>query len=103
MLFPDSDPEYAGISSIELLKEVAALMKSRGYEIANADMTIVAEKPRMERYRESIEYKLAAILETEPGNISLKATTTEKLGFTGREEGIAAEAIVLLKTKEDEG
>ena len=99
-MFPDTDPAYAGISSILLLEEVVKLMQKRGFEVVNADVTIVAEKPRMSEYRERIEQKLAGVLGIEREDISLKATTTEKLGFTGREEGIAAEAAVLLKAKQ---
>ena len=97
-LFPETDPALAGISSLALLSGVVSLMKKRGYEIGNADLTIVAERPRIAPYSGEIERQLASVLETEPENISLKATTTEKLGFTGREEGMAAEAIVLLRT-----
>jgi len=97
-LFPDSDPALAGISSFTLLSGVVSLMKKRGYEIGNADLTLVAERPRIAPYSAEIEKRLASLLETEPERISLKATTTERLGFTGREEGIAAEAIVLLRT-----
>ena len=99
MMFPDTDEKYAGISSILLLEEVVSLMEKLGYEVVNADLTLVAEWPRMTNYREKIELRLAGVLGIEPEDISLKATTTEKLGFTGREEGIAAEAVVLLKAK----
>ena len=98
-IFPDNDPAYEGISSIILLEEVVSLMKKRGYDVVNADITIVAEKPHLSKFREIIEKKLAGVLRTAPENVSVKATTTEKLGFTGREEGIAAEAAILLKMK----
>ena len=98
-IFPDNDPAYEGISSIILLEEVVSLMRKRGYEVVNTDITVVAEKPHLSKFREIIEKKLAGILRTSPENVSVKATTTEKLGFTGREEGIAAEAAVLLKIK----
>ena len=100
ILFPDTDPLFAGISSMALLSGVVSLMNKRGYEIGNVDLTVVAEKPRMAPYYEKIEQRLAGALGTDPLNVSLKATTTEKLGFTGREEGIAAEALVLLKDKQ---
>jgi 2-C-methyl-D-erythritol 2,4-cyclodiphosphate synthase len=77
-------------------------MDRRGYELVNADLTLVAEKPKIAPYREGMEKMLAAALKAEPESISVKATTTEKLGFTGREEGIAAEAIVLLKVRQEE-
>ena len=96
-LFPDTDPAYAGISSIALLTGVVSLMEKRGFEIGNADLTRVAERPHIAPYTGHIEQNLAKALGTDPENVSLKATTTEKLGFTGREEGIAAEAAVLLK------
>ena len=98
-LFPDSDPVYAGVSSMELLNGVVSLMGYRGYVVINADIVLVAEKPRIAPYREVIEQKLAIALGTARENVSLKGTTTEKLGFTGREDGIAAEAVVLLKSK----
>ena len=96
-MFPDTDPAFAGVSSMALLQKVVFLMKERGYGVANADLTLVAERPRMAPYREDIEQRLAVALGTAKENVSLKATTTEKLGFTGREEGIAAEAVILLE------
>jgi len=99
-LFPDSDPALSGVSSMALLSGVVSLMDARGYEVENVDMTIVLERPRMAGYSGAIEERLASALGTDPENVSLKATTTEKLGFTGREEGIAAEAVVLLKSKQ---
>ena len=99
--FPDSDPAYKGVSSIKLLAEVVALMRERGYEIVNADITVVAERPKMAPCRAEVEQRLAEVLGTAPGNVSVKGTTTEKLGFTGREEGIAAEAVVLLRRKNE--
>ena len=98
-LFPDTDPVFEGISSIELLRGVVSLMDRRGYQIENVDLTIVAERPRISPYSTKIEESLAEALATNPKNVSLKATTTEKLGFTGREKGIAAEAVVLIKNK----
>ena len=99
-MFPDTDPRYKGISSMILLREVVSLMDGRGYEAVNADITVIAEKPRLSGYSENIEASLAEALSVDPGCVSLKATTTEKLGFTGREEGMAAEAVVLLRTKQ---
>jgi 2-C-methyl-D-erythritol 4-phosphate cytidylyltransferase/2-C-methyl-D-erythritol 2,4-cyclodiphosphate synthase len=97
--FPDTDDAYKGVSSMLLLADVVALMRGEGCEIANCDMTLVAERPKMAPHRRAVEESLAAALGTAPKNVSLKATTTEKLGFTGREEGIAAEAAVLLRRK----
>jgi len=96
-LFPDTDERYRGISSMKLLSFVMKLVNERHYSIKNADMTIVAERPRIAPVRDSIERSLAAALGVDAGDVSVKATTTERLGFTGREEGIAAEAVVLLR------
>jgi 2-C-methyl-D-erythritol 4-phosphate cytidylyltransferase/2-C-methyl-D-erythritol 2,4-cyclodiphosphate synthase len=95
-LFPDTDESYRGISSMILLKKVSALMREAGYRPENVDMTIVGERPKMAPYRSRIEKSIADALGVAPETVSVKATTTEKLGFTGREEGIGAEAIVLL-------
>ena len=98
-IFPDTDPVLKGVPSMALLKGVVSLMDMRGYEVENADMTVILERPRMADHCEAIEQRLASALGIGFDNVSLKATTTEKLGFTGREEGIAAEAVVLLKPK----
>jgi 2-C-methyl-D-erythritol 2,4-cyclodiphosphate synthase len=94
--FPDSDPTYKGISSLVLLGRVVGLMQQEHYEIGNVDATLIAEKPRLSNYIEHIRSKLAEVLQTSPDRVNVKATTTEGLGFTGREEGIAAQAIVNL-------
>ncbi|MDR3304543.1 MAG: 2-C-methyl-D-erythritol 4-phosphate cytidylyltransferase [Clostridiales Family XIII bacterium] len=94
--FPDTDERYRGVSGMLLLGEVAALLRERGFALANADLTLICEAPRMAPYRSAAERSIAAALGTAPEKISVKATTTERLGFTGREEGIAAEAVVLL-------
>jgi 2-C-methyl-D-erythritol 4-phosphate cytidylyltransferase/2-C-methyl-D-erythritol 2,4-cyclodiphosphate synthase len=99
--FPDTDPQYAGISSLKLLRRVRALMESRAWTIENADMTIIAERPKMARYISDMKEELAAALGLESTCVSIKATTTEGLGFTGREEGIGAQAVVLLRRRED--
>ena len=96
-LFPDSDEAYRGADSGELTKIVASLMEEKGYGLENADVTVVCERPKMAPYIPAIRKNIAELLNTEPERISVKATTTEKLGFTGREEGIAALATVLLK------
>ena len=98
-LFPDTDPVLKGVSSMALLAGVVSLMHKRGYDIENADITLLLERPRMAEHSEAIERNLAPALGVDYHNVSLKATTTEKLGFTGHEEGIAAEAVVLLKPK----
>ncbi|NPV91769.1 MAG: 2-C-methyl-D-erythritol 4-phosphate cytidylyltransferase [Firmicutes bacterium] len=94
--FPDTDPRYAGISSLELLEAVCRLVEQRGYRVGNLDCVIVAERPKLAPFRDQMRENLARVLKTEPQRISVKATTTEGLGFTGRREGIAANAIVTL-------
>ena len=95
--FPDSDPRYKGASSIELLRVVMNLVKERGFRLGNADLTILAEKPKLGLYKEAMRRNLAAVLEVEPTDVNIKATTGEKMGFVGREEGMMAEAVVLIK------
>ena len=94
--FPDSDPRYKGIDSRELLRHVAALLKLRGYAVANVDATIIAQAPRMSPHIPTMVQNIAADLGIEAGAVNVKATTTEELGFTGRGEGIAAQAVCLL-------
>ena len=96
--FPDSDPRYKGASSIELLRVVMGFVKARGLRVGNADLTILAEKPKLAPYREEMQKRLAAVLEVEPTAINIKATTGEKMGFIGREEGMMAEAVALLES-----
>ena len=98
--FPDSDQHYKGASSIELLRVVMELVKKRGYHVGNADLTILAEKPKLGPYREEMRRNLASVLEVAPADINIKATTGEKMGFVGREEGMMAEAVVLLQAQE---
>lgn len=95
--FPDTDPNFKDADSGELLQKVWELVKSRGYELVNADCTIIAQKPKMAPHIEQMKNRISQLLETTPDCINVKATTTEKLGFPGREEGIAAQAVVLLK------
>lgn len=95
--FPDTDPNFKDADSSELLQKVWELVKSRGYELVNADCTIIAQKPKMAPRIEQMKNRISQLLETSPECINVKATTTEKLGFPGREEGIAAQAVVLLK------
>jgi 2-C-methyl-D-erythritol 2,4-cyclodiphosphate synthase len=96
--FPDSDPHYKGASSLELLRVVMELVKKRGFRVGNADLTILAENPKLGPYREEMQKRLAVVLEVELTAINLKATTGEKMGFIGREEGMMAEAVVLLES-----
>ncbi len=96
-LFPDTDPAYAGADSMILLRRVMALPPFREWEIANCDITIEAQRPKIMPHRPAMRHNLAQALELPVDAVSVKATTTEKLGFVGREEGIAARAVVLLE------
>lgn len=98
-LFPDTDPAFAGISSIELLRRVVARVSEGGWLVANADVTLVCERPRLAGYRRAMREGLASALAVAGDAVSVKATTTEGMGFEGRGEGIAAHAVCLL-TKE---
>ena len=95
--FPDSDPTYAGISSVLLLKKVASLMRNEGYNLGNIDITVLAEKPKLAGYIPKMRETLAEALSVPVSSVSIKATTEEGLGFTGAGEGIAAHAVVLLE------
>jgi 2-C-methyl-D-erythritol 2,4-cyclodiphosphate synthase len=98
--FPDSDPRYRGISSLRLLQQVLALPALAAWQLVNADLTLVAEAPRFAPHVAAIRAALAQVLRTEPERISVKATTTERLGFEGRREGIACLAVVLLQARD---
>jgi 2-C-methyl-D-erythritol 2,4-cyclodiphosphate synthase len=94
--FPDSDPVYAGISSLVLLTQVAARIQKKGYSIGNIDTTLVAQQPRLAAHIPAMVQKVSEALGLPADRVNIKATTTEKLGFTGRSEGIAAYAVALL-------
>lgn len=94
--FPDTSAEFENIDSRILLRRVVALLQEQGYTLGNADMTIIAQAPKLAPHIEAMRANLAADLQAETGQINVKATTTEKLGFAGRMEGIAAHAVVLL-------
>jgi 2-C-methyl-D-erythritol 2,4-cyclodiphosphate synthase len=94
--FPDTDPAFKGADSFMLLKHVWGIARSMGYRLGNTDAVIIAERPKMAAYIPQMVEKIAAALETSQGCVNIKATTSEKLGFVGREEGIAAQAIVCL-------
>ena len=94
--FPDNSPEFKGIDSKILLKKTFDKVKSAGYSVVNIDATVCLEKPKISSYIDEMKSVISPILETNPDNISIKATTTEKLGFAGREEGIAATAVALI-------
>jgi len=95
--FPDIDVQYSGVDSRKLLRHVTQLMHSKSYEVANLDATVVAQAPKLAAYLEQMRKNIAADLECQFEQINVKATTTEKLGLAGREEGIEAHAVVLLQ------
>ena len=95
--FPPSDNKYKNIDSKLLLKDVVKIVKEKGYKIGNIDITICAERPKINPHIPAMINTLAPILEIEEDEVSIKATTTEKLGFVGKEEGIAAHAVVLIE------
>lgn len=101
--FPDSDPRYKGIDSKLLLAHVCSLLSAKGWHLSNADITIMAERPKIGPHIRRMRQTLAEVMQTGTDRISIKATTTEKLGFTGREEGIAALASVLIYKTGDSG
>ena len=99
--FPDTDPQYKGISSIELLKHVGNLLDEKGFVVENIDATIIAQKPKMRPYIEQMEENIADALCIERDRINVKATTEEGLGFTGSGEGISSQAICMLQKLTD--
>ncbi len=96
LYFPDTSDEFRGIDSTELLRRTAALVRRAGYEVGNADCTIILQAPKVRPYIDLMREALAVAMGVDISAVSVKATTTEKLGFTGREEGVAAEAVVLI-------
>ena len=94
--FPDTNPETEGIASTQILADIYQKMVEKGYEIGNIDATILAEAPKMAPHLQQMKQNIARILQTDIANINIKATTTEKLGFVGRREGMACEAVVLI-------
>ncbi|MDH5184145.1 MAG: 2-C-methyl-D-erythritol 2,4-cyclodiphosphate synthase [Gammaproteobacteria bacterium] len=95
--FPDTDPQFKGIDSRELLRHVVSLLSKNGFSIGNVDATIIAQQPKMSPHINSMQENLAKDLGLELDRINIKATTTEKLGFTGRGEGIAVHAVALIE------
>ena len=96
-LFPDDDPAYEGADSLVLLSRVAKLVREKGFCIVDADCTVAAQVPKLAPYREQMRQNLAGALGVDVSQVGVKATTTERLGFVGREEGIAAWAVALLE------
>ena len=97
VLFPDNDPQYKGADSLKLLSAVVAAVRRKGYAIGNIDATIIAQRPKLRPYIDEMRRNLASACNVEIDRISVKATTEERLGFTGRGEGIAAHAVCLLE------
>lgn len=97
--FPDTDPAYKGADSLVLLDHVMALLEKAGWQVGNVDATILAQKPKLAPYIDQMRDNLARRMKVAPAQVNVKATTEEKLGFTGAEEGIAAHAVCLLEPK----
>lgn len=95
--FPDTDPRFKGIDSRDLLRHVAALIKEKGYRVVNVDATVIAEAPRLAKHIVAMCANIASDLDVDTDCVNVKATTSERLGFTGRGEGIAAEAVCLIE------
>lgn len=100
--FPDTDEQYRGISSIVLMQHVRKLMEEKGYQVSNVDATILAQKPKLAPYIMQMRENIAAALGCQVDQVSIKATTTEKLGFEGRQEGISAHCVCLLERKKSD-
>jgi 2-C-methyl-D-erythritol 2,4-cyclodiphosphate synthase len=94
--FKDTDPKWRGADSAGFVTAVLAMVRARGFSVVNADLTLIAQAPRLAPYRQGMQARIAQLLEVPAGQVNLKATTTEGLGFLGRAEGIAAQAVVLL-------
>ncbi|MGF7186336.1 2-C-methyl-D-erythritol 2,4-cyclodiphosphate synthase [Desulfitispora alkaliphila] len=95
--FPDTDPKYKGISSIVLLEYVGEILKNNNFKVVNIDAVIIAQRPKLAPYIEQMNQNIANALKIDVGNINVKATTTEKLGYEGRGEGISAQAVCLIE------
>jgi 2-C-methyl-D-erythritol 2,4-cyclodiphosphate synthase len=95
-LFPSGDPKFAGADSLELLAQAWGRVRADGWHLANADVVLVGEEPRLAPHREEMRRRLASALDVEPERVSVRATTTDGLGFTGRGDGLAAQAVALL-------
>ena len=95
--FPDTDPKYKGADSLELLRQVAGKIAAAGYRVGNVDVTMIAQRPKLKDFIPQMEANIASALNVEPGRINVKATTEERLGFTGSGEGMACHAVCLLE------
>jgi 2-C-methyl-D-erythritol 2,4-cyclodiphosphate synthase len=98
-LFPDGDPAFKGADSVGLLGKVAGLLKGQGWQIVNVDAVVVCEEPRVAPHRQAMRERLAAAMSIEVERVGVRGTTTETMGFTGRREGIAAQAVALVERK----
>ena len=98
-LFPPGDDRFRGASSLDLLRDAYARVRGAGYELVNADCVLIGEEPRLAPHREEMRERLAAALDVDPGRLAVRATTTDRLGFTGRGEGLAAEAVALVRRR----
>jgi 2-C-methyl-D-erythritol 2,4-cyclodiphosphate synthase len=96
-LFPSSDAAHQGADSLELLREAWRQVREQGWELANADVVLVGEEPRLAPHRDAMRARLAGALDVEPERVAVRATTTDGLGFTGRREGLAAQAVALIR------
>ena len=96
-LFPDNDDAYLGADSMELLKKVRDVLRVHGWRLGNLDATVIAQRPKLAPYIDTMRQNIAGVLETNVSNVSVKATTEERLGFTGSGEGIAAHAVCLIE------
>lgn len=99
--FPDTDAQYAGADSAQLLAHVVGLIHQQGWQVGNLDVTVVAQAPKLAPYIAAMRTRVATLLAVAVGQVNVKATTTEKLGYVGREEGIACHAVVLLVARQD--
>ena len=95
--FPDTDPQYKGADSLELLRQVAEKIAAAGYRVGNVDVTMIAQRPKLKDFIPQMEQNIASALDVEPGRINVKATTEEHLGFTGSGEGMACHAVCILE------
>ena len=96
-LFPADDQRWHGADSLHLLRDAYARVREAGYELVNADCILIGEEPRVAPYREEMRHRLAGALGVQPGRVNVRATTTDRLGFTGKGEGLAAQAVALLE------
>lgn len=94
--FPDTDPAYKGIDSLILLQKTGELLRQKGYRVGNIDATVRMQKPKMASYIQAMQENIARVLDIAPNDVSIKATTTEHMGFEGRQEGVSASAVALV-------